>query len=73
MGGGVAADGACRSEQRGDGGQLSQALAGAVGEARCECGFEGDERLGVEGGGDVMRAVGGEGEGHALLWAVGVR
>ena len=73
MGGGVAADNAGGFEQRGDGGEVRQALAGAVGGERCDCGSEGGERAGVEGGGDVTCAVGGEGEGHALLWCDGAR
>lgn len=73
MGGGVGADGAGWREKWREFGEGCQALTGAACWQRREGGFDGGEGGGVEGGGDVLRAVGGEGQGHGVLCCVGVR
>ena len=64
MRGGMAADRAGGGEEGGERGKAGEAQAGAVGGLACESEFDRRERGGVDGDGDVLRAVGGEGEGH---------
>lgn len=72
MGGGVAADCAGGVQHVGEGGQSGEALAGAVGWQGREGSLDDGECGFGERGGDVVRAVLREGEGHDLLhvWAV---